>query len=291
MAVALKKTEIDAAIAAAAIPKAQAAGIWPAAKAARDGAPAGTPEASRRALAVAAAIAVVAAQAPTHVAAFTAALTASAPTPPTPVTPSVAAPTPPVPAPTPALTPVPAKYDDAVDRGMKAAGIPAADQPAAASDFADAIATGHTIDEALTRLFEGRGLTDEAIAKGRARFAGLASPKVPWWKRVLANLKAMVSTKGGAAQLVLLVVGVMIFFWAPVPAKTFVLIFLLGLILFNLWSNRREALIALNIMFIAFVLFLAVGLPNVGGGDTYNINYGNGVGDSTEVIPVPTERP
>lgn len=287
MAVALKKTEIDAAIAASGIPAADAAGIWPAARAARDGAPSGTPEATRRNLAVAAAIAEVATKTPALVPAFTTALTAPAAPAPAPAAAATPAPAAPAPAP----VPVPPHYADAVDRALRAAGVPEANRPAAASEFATAISVGLSEEEALTRLFEGRGLSDEAIARGKARFHGLKAPKVLWWKRGWKQAKSMLSSWPGRIQLALLVLAGAIILLGPVPSKIFTLLLLAILVIGNLWVNNRGRSIATNAVFILFLIAVMNGwLSGLFGGDTYNVHYSRGVGDSTPVSTIPPEE-
>lgn len=244
--VAISRKEIDAAIAASGIPKADAAGIWPAAKAARDGEPSGTSSDVRRGKAIAAAIAEVAAKSPSVVTTFTAAITApSAPvsTPATPPTSGTPAPTPAPPSPP--SKAVPTKYADAVERSLIAAGAPEAEHAKRSGDFAEAIDKGLKVDEALTRLFEG--LKPEAVAAGRARFAGLTDP---WWKKESGRITGLFTTWLGRAQLGLLILAFAFLRWAPVPSKGWFWFGLVVVIIANCFSSNRKVLITVNLAFI-----------------------------------------
>ena len=271
MAVAIKKSEIDAAITAATIPAADAAGIWPAALAARDGAPRGTRNEDRRALAVLAATNEVASKAPAKLAAFTAALTATAATP-APTTPrgttgapaatggaatgtagATAATAAATPAPTPAPTAVPAQYADAVEQALYAAGVPKADHPERGGAFADAMALNRGLDEALTRLF--RGLPADKIEAGRKRFAGLTEPK---WKSGRDKFAGLFTTWLGRLQLGLILVAIILLWNTSVPEKGWLVFVGLLVAAANLWWSDRKVLITLNLMFIIMIIMVVL---------------------------------
>lgn len=245
--VAISKAEITAATTAAGIPVADAAGIWPAAKAARDGAPKGTPEATRRGLAIAAATTEVGAKAPACVSAFAAALAAPAAPAATVANATPVAPTPAPAAPT-APASVSAEYADAVERALIAAQVPEGEHARRTSDFAKAIDAKYGLKEALNRLFEG--LSEDAKARGRERFAELTDP---WWKKGSNRAFSLFTTWSGRLQLGLLLLAAALLWWAPVLAKGwFILGFVLVLVM-NFWFSDRKVLITVNLALVAMI--------------------------------------